>query len=62
MIVTKSKPSDHRMSKADARYTDSAPKTKERCAGCVMFRGPDKCTLVRGEIAPGGWCKYWEAK
>ena len=29
---------------------------------CNHFIGPDGCTKVRGVIAPGMWCKLWEAR
>lgn len=50
-----------KISKAKARYQD-APKGTKRCRGCSMFRTPDSCTLVNGEISPHGYCIYWEAR
>ena len=50
-----------KISKAAARY-QSAPKGTKRCRTCSMFRPPNSCTLVMGEISPYGYCKYWESK
>jgi 8-oxo-dGTP pyrophosphatase MutT (NUDIX family) len=32
----------------------------ERCKNCTMFRAPDACTLVEGDIHPEGWCRHFE--
>lgn len=47
-------------SKEAAGYKDTAP--TRHCRACSMFRAPASCTLVRGRIAPGGTCRFWEAK
>ncbi len=49
------------MPKTEAGYEDESDDA-ERCGGCVMFAAPRSCTLVLGEIAPGGWCEHWEAR
>src|SRR6516165_9540062 len=36
------------------------PVDGEACDGCTMFREPDRCTLVRGEISPNGHCRFFE--
>ena len=46
---------------AEVAYQDS-PRQTERCGRCSMYRTPHKCTLVRGEISPMGWCKRFERK
>jgi hypothetical protein len=38
------------------------PNANERCSRCVMFREPDRCTAVIGEISPTGWCRLFERK
>jgi hypothetical protein len=45
------------LSKPSVGYTDTSPMRTERCATCSMFRPPDKCTLVRGDVSPRGWCR-----
>lgn len=47
------------LSQAMAAYQDH-PRDDERCADCTMFRPPDTCSLVHGEIAEDGWCRYFE--
>lgn len=50
-----------KITKTEARYQDH-PKATKRCAGCTMFREPQACTLVQGQISRNGWCRYHEAK
>lgn len=50
-----------KISKAKAFY-QPYPKGTKRCSGCTMFVKPDACTLVMGDIAGHGWCRYHEAK
>jgi hypothetical protein len=38
------------------------PVNGEQCSKCVMFRSPDECTDVSGDISPKGWCKIWSKK
>lgn len=46
--------------KAKARYRDG---NRERhCALCTMFRSPNSCTAVAGDISPGGLCDYFKRK
>jgi hypothetical protein len=47
--------------KTEADYQDN-PNGREQCSRCSMFRPPHRCTLVKGDIAPMGWCKYWEPR
>ena len=30
-----------------------------KCRKCRFWQGPDSCTVVEGEISPGGWCAIW---
>ena len=45
----------------DAGYVPY-PVAGHRCDGCAMFRPPDHCSLVTGEISPEGSCGYWEPR
>jgi hypothetical protein len=49
------------ISQDEADYTDDGPVVVERCHYCTMFREPDACTLVEGDIHPGGHCRYFQA-
>jgi hypothetical protein len=49
------------ISKKEARYVDVSQYV-EKCSTCSMYRAGGKCTLVKGAIKPGGWCRYWEGK
>jgi hypothetical protein len=44
----------------EAEYV-AHPVDGERCGICTMFRAPDTCTLVRGDISARGHCRYFEA-
>lgn len=46
-------------SKEEAGYQDS-PKSNEKCINCTMWRDPNKCSAVAGDISPNGWCKWYE--
>jgi hypothetical protein len=43
------------------QYRDH-PNGRERCGLCTMFRPPDECTSVAGQIQARGWCKIFDAK
>ena len=57
------------MDKKPAQYQDT-PKNHQQCSGCSLYipakTNPSKnrgaCKLVKGSIAPAGWCKYWTKK
>ena len=46
-------------SQADARY-QAGPRNGMRCAQCSLFRPPHACAVVAGEIAPEGWCRFFD--
>lgn len=48
-----------KISKDEAGYKGQTIDS-EHCSVCTMFRAPDGCTLVKGEIRPQGWCKFFE--
>ena len=45
--------------KKDVDYTDHGS-YKEHCSICEHFTGMQTCKVVKGSIAPGGWCKRFE--
>lgn len=49
------------MSKIEANYVDQSAGSAH-CKECTMFRKPNACTLVQGNISPEGWCNHYEAK
>ena len=49
------------ISQDEADYTEDGPVEAERCLHCTMFRAPDSCTLVEGDIHPEGHCRFFEA-
>jgi len=57
------------MDQKAAQYQDT-PKNHQQCSGCSLYipakTNPSKnrgaCKLVKGSIAPAGWCKYWTKK
>jgi hypothetical protein len=52
---------DEKVSKEEAKY-QNYPKINAWCARCTMFRSPNQCTTVKGDILRTGWCKYFERK
>jgi 8-oxo-dGTP pyrophosphatase MutT (NUDIX family) len=50
---------DAKVSKTIANYRDY-PNGKDHCKQCTMFREPDRCVAVSGEIYTWGWCEYFE--
>ena len=48
------------ITKVEANYVNKAD--KDHCCDCTMFRMNGTCTLVIGDIAPGGHCDYFDPK
>lgn len=38
------------------------PKGDQSCATCALFKTPSSCTLVDGDIAAAGWCRFFAKK
>jgi hypothetical protein len=38
------------------------PKGPQRCQICLQFNPPNTCKIVKGTIAPQGWCQYFAAR
>jgi len=52
---------EERMSQKDAEYQPT-PKNGQSCAACEQFTPPAGCKIVKGKIAPQGWCPFFAAK
>lgn len=50
---------EKKASKEEAKYQDK-PKNGQRCSNCTMWKSPNKCTAVAGNISPNGWCAWYE--
>ena len=50
---------EEKASKEEAAYQDK-PKNEQKCINCTMWREPNKCTAVAGDISPNGWCKWYK--
>ncbi|MBV9824355.1 MAG: hypothetical protein JO001_01545 [Alphaproteobacteria bacterium] len=46
-------------SQVDAQY-QATPRGGLSCAMCTQFRPPHGCTIVAGDVAPQGWCKFFD--
>jgi hypothetical protein len=44
--------------KAEANYQPN-PKNGQKCINCTMWRDPNKCSAVAGNIDPAGWCDWY---
>jgi hypothetical protein len=47
-------------SKQEAGYISKTKKPSQICENCTMWRSPNKCSAVSGNIEPEGWCKWWK--
>ncbi len=50
----------HKVSKEQCDYRKGTP--HKHCGVCSMFRPPNGCTLVKGDIQSTGLCKYFDRK
>jgi hypothetical protein len=48
-----------KMSRNDAEYQDK-PRSGLSCAACSLFRPPQSCEVVDGDISPNGWCRFFD--
>ena len=44
------------------KYQDKPGKGGAKCAGCTLFKAPNKCSVVPGNIKPTGWCIAYSPK
>ena len=61
IVVGTSLPAQAKMSEKAAGYQET-PKDGASCASCALFKAPNSCTLVDGEISPNGWCRFYAKK
>jgi hypothetical protein len=57
---------DYKMSKKDALYTEESKTAGQKCSNCRfayqhITSGRYICSMMRGNIEPGAWCRLWEA-
>ncbi len=48
------------MSSQIAAAYQTTPKGMFSCAVCTFFIRPRSCKVVRGDISPTGWCKFFD--
>jgi len=61
IVVGTSLPAQAKMSTKAAGYQQT-PKDGASCSDCALFKAPNSCTLVDGEISPNGWCRFYAKK
>ena len=54
-------PAQAKMSQKVAEY-QATPKDGQSCANCALYRAPSACTLIDGNVAPTGWCRFYAKK
>ena len=54
-------PSYAKMTQKAAGYQPS-PKGDQKCSGCALFKAPDSCTFVDGQVSADGWCRFFAKK
>ena len=50
---------ENKSSKIEAKY-QAHPYGSQKCNVCTMWRPPNKCSSVSGNIDPDGWCVYFK--
>jgi hypothetical protein len=53
---------NNKFSKDEAQYRPSGGTLGHKCMQCAMFKWPNGCTAVAGQIKPGGVCDLFEPK
>jgi hypothetical protein len=48
--------------KAQFKYQATAGPGGKACAACALFQAPSACAVVKGKIAPTGYCISFAAK
>lgn len=61
VVVSTVVPAEAKMSAKAAGYQET-PKDGAACSTCALFKAPNSCTLVDGEISPNGWCRFYSKK
>jgi hypothetical protein len=61
LVVTSFTPAEAKMSTKAAGY-QTTPKDGASCSDCALFKAPNSCTLVDGDISPNGWCRFYAKK
>ena len=60
-FLSTSLPAIAKMAQKAAGY-QATPKGDQSCATCALFKTPATCTLVDGDVAPTGWCRFFAKK
>jgi hypothetical protein len=55
-------PDDSDGTKAQFKYQPTAGPGGKVCAACALFQAPSACSIVKGKIAPTGYCTSFAAK
>ncbi len=54
-------PAQAKMTQKAAAY-QATPKDNQNCANCALYKAPASCTLVEGDVAATGWCRFYKKK
>ena len=49
------------LTQKEVEYRNS-PNGEQSCANCGLFRQPNLCSAVAGNVIAGGWCNIWRKK
>lgn len=49
-----------KVEKASAAYREYSDRPKETCADCANFTYPNRCAIVKGDVAPEATCDLFE--
>jgi hypothetical protein len=48
--------------KAQFKYVDKSTVAGKKCSNCTLFKAPAACLVVKGKIAPNGYCTAYAPK
>jgi hypothetical protein len=61
-LASAADPDDSDGTKAQFKYQTTAGPGGKACAACALFQAPSACSVVKGKIAPTGYCTSFAAK
>jgi hypothetical protein len=61
-LASAADPDDSAGTKAQFKYQPTPGPGGKTCAACTLFKAPSGCVIVKGTIAPAGYCTAFAAK
>ena len=61
-VTASDEPDDSDGTKVQFKYTTKPGPGGKACAACALFQAPSSCSIVKGKIAPTGYCTSFAPK